>query len=143
MLKLVLVAAAVLIAASVARLVRIRRHATNAGTDHHIPDRLDLAHFAHASKQWLIVAFTSTSCESCHRVVAAIDRMDRDDLVTTTVELESNPDLHHHYRIDAVPTTLIADPGGTVRKSFLGPVGYEAIEHALSEATARYKSGKV
>jgi hypothetical protein len=37
-------------------------------------------------------------------------------------EVTRDADLHERYRIDAVPTLVIADAAGVVRGSFVGPV---------------------
>ena len=42
--------------------------------------------------------------------------------------------LHERYAIEAVPTTLIADPEGVVVASFLGPVTATDLWAAVAEA---------
>ncbi len=134
---------AVAVAAAISRLFGATHPADSASTDRYIPEHLDPARFALASGKWLIVVFSSATCETCRTVVDDIAAMAKADLLTIAVQFEQDPNLHRHYRIDAVPTTLIADPTGTVRKSFLGPVGRKALEIALAEATQAYESGNV
>ncbi|HEY4332527.1 MAG TPA: hypothetical protein VGM78_08160, partial [Ilumatobacteraceae bacterium] len=43
-------------------------------------------------------------------------------------------DLHTRYKIDAVPTLVIADREGVVRASFLGPVSATDLWAACAEA---------
>jgi hypothetical protein len=41
-------------------------------------------------------------------------------VVTTELELHEHRDLHQRYEIAAIPTTVIADADGVVRRSFVG-----------------------
>jgi hypothetical protein len=49
------------------------------------------------------------------------------------VEVSARRDLHDRYRIDGVPTTVIADADGVVRASFLGPATATDVWAAVAE----------
>ena len=42
-------------------------------------------------------------------------------------------DLHQRYEIDAVPTTVIADENGVVKRGFIGPVTATDLWAGLAE----------
>jgi hypothetical protein len=58
-----------------------------------------------------------------------------DEVAVCAVSVQEQPESHTRYRIDGVPTTIIADTEGTVVGSFLGPV--QTIELWDAVAAAR------
>lgn len=49
------------------------------------------------------------------------------------VEVGNDAALHDRYRIDGVPTLVIADAAGEVRRAFLGPVTSTDLWAAVAE----------
>ena len=121
--RLLVALAIVAAAAGAAALVRARR-GTDAPTQPHgtVPAQLDRADFARPEADWLVVVFTSTSCQSCHDVAAKAGVLASDEVAVVEAEFGRDRSLHERYRIDAVPIVVIADRTGVVRRSFLGPV---------------------
>jgi len=125
LLALVIVAAA----AAVAYVVR-RRQVPDAPTQaqHHVPDQLDRADFAplidpaSADAEWLLVVFTSATCDTCADMRSKAQVLASPKVAVVDAEYQAHRALHDRYRIDAVPTTVLADAEGVVRASFLGRV---------------------
>lgn len=123
LLALVIVAAA----AAVAFVLR-RRQAPDAPTQtaHHVPDQLDRADFtalidpASADAPWLLVVFTSATCHTCADMRSKAQVLASSQVAVVDVDYQNQRALHDRYRIDAVPTTVLADTEGVVRASFLG-----------------------
>jgi len=139
--KAILVFGSVAIAGILSMILSRRRAAAPPTNTLHVPEQLELDDFPEARGDWLVVVFSSAKCEICAGIVAELERIARPGLFTREIEVERDHALHDRYRIDAVPTTVIADPDGRVRKSFLGPVDRERMENSLAEAFAADGSG--
>ncbi len=128
------VAVAVIVAAAVIALVVQRRRPDAPSTGHYdVPAQLDRREFLDPTAPWLAAVFTSASCESCAAVWATVSGLAGGNVAAQEVELGARPDLHSRYRIEAVPTTVIADDQGVVRASFLGPVDRDTVARSLDE----------
>jgi thioredoxin-related protein len=127
--RLVLALAIVVVAAVVALVSRSRR-APDAPTqtEHQVPDQLDRRDFAplvddlSRDAEWLVVVFTSATCHTCAEMATKAKVLASPNVAVVEVEYTAQRDLHQRYRIDAVPTTVLADAQGVVRASFLGRV---------------------
>ena len=75
-----------------------------------------------ADTSWLVVVFTSSTCQTCADVAAKAAVLASDDVAVTEVEYAAERDVHRRYRIDSVPLVLVTDAAGVVRHSILGPV---------------------
>jgi hypothetical protein len=119
--RVILAAAVVALAALIAVLVERRRPAAPTQAQWTVPAQLDRDDFDGPEVPWLVAVFTSATCETCAvaRDKAAV--LASTDVVVQEVEVMARRDLHDRYGIDAVPTILVADRAGVVRKSFLGP----------------------
>jgi len=84
------------------------------------PTQLDRADFARPAAPWLVVLFTSKTCDSCEGLFAKAATLESDDVAVTEIEYFARKDLHERYHVDAAPMTLVADADGVVRASFLG-----------------------
>lgn len=129
--SLVLVAMAV--ALVIAMLMRRRaRHApTQGGFD--MPTQLDRGDFASPDTSWLVAVFSSASCQTCADVVDKARVLESQEVAVVNIDYVSEKNLHQRYRIDAVPTLVIADSRGVVRKGFLGPVKAQDLWAAMAE----------
>lgn len=132
-LLLVLVIAGVAVA--VALLVQRRqRSAAPTVTGHNVPDQVDRADFDHPQTPWLVVVFTSKTCETCAGVWTKARHLEAPGAVAVQeVEVTARRDLHNRYRINGVPATVIVDASGMVRASFLGPVTASDLWATLAE----------
>jgi hypothetical protein len=84
------------------------------------PAQLDRGDFERPDADWLVVLFTSSTCDSCQGLYEKARPLESDDVAVTEVEYGANKALHERYQVNAAPMTLIADHGGVVRASFLG-----------------------
>jgi hypothetical protein len=121
-LLLALALAAVAVAVAIVVQRRQRGQAMPTRTGYAVPDQLARADFDRPDAPWLVAVFTSSTCDSCAGVWDKARHLESSSVVTQQVELVAAEALHRRYRIEAVPTTVIADAEGTVRASFLGPV---------------------
>ena len=127
----VLLLAALLVAAVIRR--RSRRSATPTRTGWTVPDQLDRADFTRPDAPWLVVLFSSASCDSCAGTWEKVRQLDAPAVAVQDVSWQTGADLHTRYAIEAVPSVLVADAAGVVRASFLGPPSAADLWAAVSE----------
>lgn len=123
------VVAAVAVASAV--LQRRRRAAPTQGGAQ-LPTQLDRADFARPDAPWLVVAFTSSSCNTCADVERKVKVLDSREVVVHVAEYVADRALHDKYSIDAVPAVVMADARGVVQAAFLGPVSATDLWAALA-----------
>lgn len=124
------------IAVSVAVVLQRRKPAPPADSDWNIPVQLDRHDFLRPEAPWLVVVFTSSTCDACSGVWSKAVHLDAGpDGPVCVQELEAVADaeLHRRYGIDAVPLVLIADAEGVVQRHFLGPVTATDLWAAVAE----------
>lgn len=116
--------AVVLVAVASGVALALSRRRTDAPTQRSwaIPSQLDRADFARPEATWLVAVFTSASCGTCAGVLERAAPLDGGEVAVVDVELGDAGEVHRRYRIDAVPTLVIADEHGVVRASHVGPV---------------------
>lgn len=124
---------AMVVALSASFVARRRRPDAPTQADFRVPTQLDRADFPAAEVPWLVVAFTSATCNTCADVVTKAAVLECDDVAVVRIDHSELPTLHARYRIDAVPTLVVADSGGTVRAAFLGPVKAQDLWAAVAE----------
>ena len=131
--RLLIAVGVMAIAVVVAAIVR-RRRAADPPTQprHELPSQLDRADFD--GDAWLVVVFTSDTCSTCADVVRKAEVVRADEVAVQVASYQARRDLHDRYRIDAVPSVLIADPSGVVRRTFVGPVTATDLWAAVAEA---------
>ena len=98
-----------------------------------VPSQLDRSDFDRPDAPWLVVVFSSATCDSCAKSVSQAELLSSDNVVSQDVEVKAHPDLHRRYGIEAVPTTLVADGDGVVRASFVGPPAAAELWAAVAE----------
>jgi hypothetical protein len=116
---------AVLVAVAVAAAVVIeRRRKPPAPTNvsHVLPERLDRADFDRPDAPWLVAVFTSATCSTCAGVWDKARHLAGDAVAVQQLEVGATKAVHDRYRVTAVPAVVVADGGGEVRATFLGPV---------------------
>ncbi len=130
-------AALVAVAVVVALVVQRRRPAPPSGPEWHVPAQLDRTDFDRPDAPWLVVVFTSATCDSCQGVwerAVPLDAGPQGPVALQRVEVTTDPELHRRYGIDAVPLTLVVDVAGVVVRHFVGPLTATDLWAAVAEA---------
>lgn len=131
--RLVIVVVVGLLAVVVASVTQRRRAAEPVPTGYHVPSQLHRGDFERPDAPWLVVLFTSATCRTCQGMWDKARHLESEAVAVTQVDLGASGELHERYRIDGVPTTLIADGDGVVRASFLGPATATDLWAAVAE----------
>ena len=101
---------------------------------HHVPTGVERADFIRPDADWLVVVFTSATCNTCAATWEVARQLESPAVATQEVEAKRDAALHDRYGIDAVPTTIVCDDAGGVVSSFLGPVSATHLWAAVAEA---------
>lgn len=132
--RLLIVVVVGIVAVVVATLVQRRRPPVEpADTGYHVPSQLHRSDFDRPDAPWLVVLFTSATCRSCQGMWDKARHLESDAVAVQLVEVTEAKAIHERYRIDGIPTTLIADAEGVVRSSFLGPATATDLWAAVAE----------
>ena len=131
--RVLLVLGGVAIAGLVAAIVG-RRAAAPAANTHHIPRQLDRADFPHPEVPWLVAIFTSATCDTCAGVWERAQHLASDQVSVVELEVGVEKAIHERYKIDGVPTLVIADANGEVKRAFLGPTTTTDLWAAMADA---------
>ena len=132
-----LIIAAVIIAiVGVVALASRRRQVTDAPTqrEYNVPQQLDRDDFVRPGAPWLVVIFSSATCDVCVGVAERAAILESSEVAVAVVEYGDEQALHEKYKIDAVPTLIVSDTAGVTRKHFLGPVNATDMWAAVAEA---------
>lgn len=132
--ELLIALALAVIVGGVALALRARRRPDPPTQARHaVPSQLDRTDFDRPEVPWLVAVFSSATCHTCADVVRKATVLACDEVAVEEVEHSARRDLHRRYDIEAVPTLVIADRDGVVRRSFLGPVTATDLWAAVSE----------
>lgn len=126
----VLALAAAAIAAVISRRTRRTPESSPTWT---VPAQLDRRDFVRPDAPWLVLLFSSATCDVCAAVWERAQIVEGAEVAVQNAEAKADRMLHERYRIDAVPLLLIADAEGVVRTHFLGPVTAADLWGALAE----------
>ncbi|MDG2351265.1 MAG: thioredoxin family protein [Acidimicrobiales bacterium] len=96
-----------------------------------IPGHLSREDFGFLNEPWLVVIFSSESCETCKPVVAEGMKLTSLGIAIQEIAAETNRELHEKYDIDAVPMLLLVDKFGVVRSSHLGPINFGEVKKSI------------
>jgi hypothetical protein len=132
LVALALAAAAVAVAAVLRRRHRVA--GPTQGPSWEAPSQLDRRDFERPDASWLVVVFTSATCNSCAAMVDKARVLASDDVAVADVEAAAHADLHARYGIEAVPITVVADRAGVVQASFIGPATATDLWAAVARA---------
>jgi protein-disulfide isomerase len=132
--RLIIAAVLVAVAVAVAFALERRRPAPPTQARWAVPTQLDRQDFAGADVPWLIVVFTSATCESCARATAKASVLASPSVTYQEVAYQADKRLHERYSIEAVPCIVVADPEGVVRASFVGVPTATDLWAAVAEA---------
>lgn len=97
------------------------------------PAQLDRADFIRPEAPWLVVVFSSATCDACADARRKAEVLDSDEVAVQDVEVVAQGDLHRRYGIEAVPITVVVDDRGVVRASFVGPVSATHLWAAVAD----------
>jgi hypothetical protein len=131
----VIVAGALVIVASIVAVVLSRRR-PQAPTQSRIPipAQLDRDDFPDPDKPWLLVVWTSRTCESCARAVAKASLLASPRVAYAELPWQDHKELHERYGVEDVPLLLLADAEGVVQVSFVGTPNFTDLVGAVAEA---------
>jgi Thioredoxin len=101
-----------------------------------VPKQLDRADFPRPDAGWLVALFSSTECDSCRGLAPKLAALESDDVATIEIELSQRAELHRRYELAAIPTTLVADADGVVRRAFVGAFTATDLWAAVAELRA-------
>ncbi len=132
--RLLLAAAIVAVASVVALVLRRRKPAPPTQPSYDVPAQLDRADFDGADRPWLVVVFSSETCQSCEKAVDKARVLESDSVAFQDVSFQARRDLHERYDIDVVPLICVADEAGVVRASFIGTPTATDLWAAVAEA---------
>ena len=132
MTRLVVLIVLVAVAVGVAFLLQRRRPDPTSAPSYRAPAQLHRDDFARPSTPHLVVVFASTTCNTCPEVWALVEPLGDDELTVQRVDVQDGGELHQRYRIDGVPTTVLADAQGVVTATFFGPFPAEELEEAVA-----------
>jgi protein-disulfide isomerase len=120
--RVVVAAVIVAVVAAVAFVVDRRQARGDAPTQGKwpVPTQLDRRDFDRPDAPWLVVVFSSSTCDSCATVLSHAVVLESDNVAVQGVESAARRDLHERYGVEAVPTVVVADADGVVQASFVG-----------------------
>ena len=133
MTNLLLVAAGTALALVVSLVARRRRPDAPTQGGFQLPVQVDRSDFPHTDTPWLVVVFTSATCNACADVLSKARVTESREVAVVDVEYTERRDLHDRYAIAAVPSLVVVDAVGAVRAGFLGPVKAQDLWAAVAE----------
>ncbi|MFN3215674.1 MAG: TlpA family protein disulfide reductase [Acidimicrobiales bacterium] len=98
-----------------------------------VPQQLDRSDFADPDSPWLMVVFGSATCASCRDAWSIVERLDVPSVSVQRLDFPAERAIHERYRIDSVPTIVLADTDGVVRWSSLGVPNERGLAEALED----------
>ena len=99
-----------------------------------VPSQIDRSDFARPDAPWIVLAFTSATCQTCSDIERKVRVLETSSVAIQILEYTAERELHKRYKIDAVPAVLMADASGVVQANFLGPVSATDLWAALARA---------
>jgi protein-disulfide isomerase len=121
------------IAVLAAQFLKTRKPEPPTQTPWNVPTQLDRNDFAMPSRPWLVVAFTSATCDACASTAVKCEMLASDFVGVQIVDYQTEKALHTRYNIEAVPTVVIADAVGVVQRQFVGPPNATDLWGAMAE----------
>lgn len=136
--RLILAAGLVALAGAVAWILERRRHTAPPFQGRAlVPQQLDRADFPRPDASWLVVLWSSRTCDSCRGLAEKLAPLRSDDVAVVEVEYQTDPELHRRYEIEAAPITVVADAEGVTRASFTGAFEAAEVWAAVAELRER------
>ena len=134
MITAIAVAATAAVVGIVAALIqrRTQAHALPARMGPTVPGQLHRRDFVRPDAEWLVVLFSSTTCETCATVWSKCQPLESESVAVQNVTYQNDRALHDRYAIDSVPLVTVADSEGVVLSSFAGPIGASELWAAVA-----------
>ena len=132
MIRFVIVGVVVVVALLINLWQRKRRVDAPTQGAGEVPSQVDRADFVRPEAPWLVLAFTSATCQTCSDIERKVRVLETNNVAIQILEYTAERVLHARYKIDAVPTVLMADSNGVVQANFLGPVSATDLWAALA-----------
>jgi hypothetical protein len=132
--RVVVGAALVVIATVVAVVLSRRRPQPPTQAKVRIPAQLDREDFPEPDKPWLLVVWTSATCDSCASATAKARLLASPLVSYVEVPWQERRDLHERYGVEDVPLLVLADHEGVVEISFVGTPNFTDLVGAVAEA---------
>lgn len=101
-----------------------------------VPVQLDRSDFPRRDAAWLVALFSSAVCDSCQGLGSKLEPLESPEVAVCEISAESRGDLHRRYELAAIPTTVIADDEGVVRRAFVGAFTATDLWAAVAELRA-------
>ena len=134
MIRFVIVAGVVAVALLANVLQRKRQVDAPMQGASEVPSQIDRADFVRPEAPWIVLAFTSATCQTCSDIERKVRVLETNSVAIQILEYTAERELHARYKIDAVPAVLMADASGVVHTNFLGPVSATDLWAALARA---------
>ena len=132
--RLIPVLAVLTVAVAVTTVLKRRRtDPPTQATGQVVPSQLDRSDFGSPVEPWLVVAFTSSTCDGCAAVWAKAKVLEASAVAVREIDYLVEPALHERYGITGVPTVVVVGPDGDVGRSFVGPVSAVHLWAAVAE----------
>lgn len=130
-----IIAAVIIAVVGVVAIVSRSRRTPDAPTQrrYNVPEQIDRSDFVRPDAPWLVAVFSSATCDVCKGVAERAAVLESSEVAVVEVEYDEAQVLHEKYQIEAVPTLLISDAKGVIRKHFLGPVNATDLWAAVAE----------
>jgi hypothetical protein len=140
MIRVLIVLGTAILAVGTGWFVRRRTDVAPTQVGGMYPTQLDRADFSD-SRDWLAVAFTSATCNTCADVEAKLRALESRHVGVHVVEYSANKALHRKYDVDSVPCVVIADTSGVVRSGMVGPVSATDLWAAMARVRDGVETG--
>ena len=98
-----------------------------------VPVQLDRADFPRPDAPYLVVLFSSNGCDSCRGLMPKLVPLESTEIAVCEVEASVDGALHRRYEVAAIPTTVLADVDGVVRRGFVGAFTATDLWAAMAE----------
>lgn len=131
LLRLGLLAGLSLLAIGAAYLLQRRRSDPPSSPSYRAIAEVDRSEFVQPEARLLVAMFGSTTCNTCPQVWETISKIDQSDIARERIDVQTDAERHKRYRIDGVPTTIVANHDGTVRKTMFGPITFAELDALL------------
>jgi hypothetical protein len=133
----IVIAVVILVAVGVIAFVMRRRPPDAPPRDvYPVPKQLDRNDFPRAEAAWLVALFSSAACHSCQGLGDKLTPLESGDVVVCEIDAEHQGALHRRYELAAIPTTVVADHEGVVRRAFVGAFTATDLWAAVAELRA-------
>ncbi len=126
-------AVAAALAVLAAQFLKGRKTEPPTQTPWNVPTQLDRNDFDRPDAPWLVVAFTSATCDACASTAIKCEVLASEFVCVQIVDYQANKELHTRYAIDAVPTVVMANADGIVERNFIGPPNATDLWGAMAE----------